>query len=185
MARSKQLSFLPPKNLEMPTPSPSTIPLLFLISVYLDNDWPASQEEVLLDFLIDYMLGKLGVSSTSLPEFLNLMQQSNLDSSQVNLVTFLKENIPKMTEHRYALESFLKEISALIDPPKDIPNSTNLSRNSFFGLYIKNVLLEFEQISFEQAGLFFKEFCLFCDQGLPWFECRRRDNRHGHHRKIY
>jgi hypothetical protein len=108
----------------MNPPSPSMVPLLFLISVYLDNEWPSSQEESLLNFLTDYILGKLGISCTSLSEFLDLMHKANLHESQVDLVAFLKENIPRMTEHRYALESFLKEISILIVPSKiDTPKT--------------------------------------------------------------
>lgn len=46
--------------------SPSSISILFLISVYLDNDWEGDQEEVLLDFLTELLLGKRGILPSSL-----------------------------------------------------------------------------------------------------------------------
>jgi hypothetical protein len=53
---------------------PSSVPILFIISVYLDNDWDnEEQEEALLDFLMGCLLGEYGLPPDSLTGLIELM----------------------------------------------------------------------------------------------------------------
>lgn len=73
--------------------SPSCIPLLFLLSVYLDNDWAHEQEEGLLDCLTDYLMGRKGLSSPSLEAFVLMIEQEDLKFTNVDMPAFLRDQV--------------------------------------------------------------------------------------------
>ena len=151
--------------------APSSVPLLFLISVYLDNDWESEQEELLLDFLMGYLLGKRGLLPASLPQFCDRVKEANLIFESVDLSSFLLDQVPKLCENRFSLESFLKEVSELLTTEdivldSKVSNSGKVSANSLFGIFIKTCLADFENLSFEEAGMFFKNVSCFCRNGL-------------------
>lgn len=57
------------------------------------------------------------------------------------------------------MEAFLKEVSDLQDPNL----SSAVSPDSHFGLYITRCIKEYDSLTFDEAGEFFEEFCLFCN----------------------
>ena len=152
--------------------APSSVPLLFLISVFLDNEWEPEQEEKLLDFLVDSLLGRKGLLPDSLGGFIDLITKAQLNFENVNLSSFLLDQVPRLCENRFALESFLKEVGELLisDNPADELASTasvssRVSSHSLFGIFIKTCLVDFESLSFENQGQFFKNVASYCSHG--------------------
>lgn len=155
------LQHLPYPNPTRHSMKPNTIPVLFLISVYMDNEWDPDVEESLLTFLVQFLTGKLGLVPPSLESFLDLISQNNLN---VELNSFLRDQIPKLLESIIALEQFLKEVSTLIDAQTE--SVMTISPNSLFGLFIKKSIAEYEAMSFDQASRFFDDLCIYCETGM-------------------
>jgi hypothetical protein len=59
------------------------------------------------------------------------------------------------------LEAFLKEVSDLQD--LNLSSAESISPDSNFGIYIRRCIKEYESLTFDEAGEFFEEFCLFCN----------------------
>ncbi len=65
--------------------------------------------------------GEYGLAPASLDEFLDLLSKADLKITNVDLGSFLKEQvrifnqIPRLCESRFALEAFLKDVSALME----------------------------------------------------------------------
>jgi hypothetical protein len=73
--------------------SPSCIPFLFLISVYVDNQWEKETDNSLLDFLVSLLYGRLGLQTETLNEFLQLINDAKINCSEVELRTFLEQQV--------------------------------------------------------------------------------------------
>ncbi|KAJ3363118.1 anaphase promoting complex subunit 5, partial [Kappamyces sp. JEL0680] len=149
--------------------APNSIPLLFLISVYLDNDWEdADQEEELLDFLASCLQSKVGLLPDTLHGFIDMIESYRLKLTNVDISTFLLEQIPRLCESRYALESFLKEVGELLESSLDVDSvQKTVASTSVLGLFIKSCILDFESMKFEEAGIFFRDVCTYCTSGIP------------------
>jgi tetratricopeptide (TPR) repeat protein len=98
---------------------------------------------------------------------LGLIVTCNIKCPNVELDSFLQEQIPRLCESRFALESFLKEVSLLMEAPDPDASTRTVSPNSLFGLFIKRCLSNYEAMSFESAGQFFEDLCAFCGTEIP------------------